>query len=230
MKKLSFFALALLFSLKMVAQDCDAYYAMKKGAVLAYSFRDGKGQETTVSETTILDLSSVGNGVKARIGYKMLSNGKGDTISGESTVRCQDDVLTMDFGNFLPPKTQASFESMEIEVSGDGIAIPNRLSTGQKLPDAHNEVKMLMNGTPIITMSFDMVEREVLAKETVTTPAGSYECMKISYRLNSGGAMINGTSTTIQWYAKGVGMVKSESYNKKGALESTVLLTRVSGL
>lgn len=230
MRQLFIFALLPFFTLKVSAQACDAYYAMKEGAVLGYSFRDGKGQESTVSETTILEVTQENGGITARVGYKMKSKGKEEEITGESKVHCKDDILTMDFGSFLPPKTQSSFESMEIEMSGDGIALPNRLSVGQKLPDAHNEVKMLMNGTPLITMSFDMVEREVLAKESVTTPAGTFECMKISYRMDAGGGMINGSTTSIQWYAKGVGMVKSESYNKKGALESSMLLTKVSGL
>jgi hypothetical protein len=94
-----------------------------------------------------------------------------------------------------------------------------------KLPDSHNEFKMGINGMTLMTISIDITEHQVEAEEKVTTPAGTFNCFRVSYLSNSKVALGKATTKTVQWYARDIGVVKSESYDKKGALESRMLLT-----
>ena len=68
-----------------------------------------------------------------------------------------------------------------------------------------------------------LTNRKVVAQESVTVPAGTFDCLKITYDLESK-AMIKITGSATQWMAVGPGLVKSESYDKKGNLISSQLL------
>lgn len=53
-------------------------------------------------------------------------------------------------------------------------------------------------------------------RETIHTPAGDFDCIKI-YTEQKGKVMfISETEYSIDWYAKNIGLVKSETITKKG--------------
>lgn len=145
------------------------------------------------------------------------------TFEGATKVVCKDDAVYMDITNLLGPQTQA-FGKMEVSLAGDGVVLPNTLKAGQKLADSHNEIKLGMNGTPIMTMTFDIREYVVEAEEKVTTPAGTFDCFRTSYQMSSKTMLVNTTVKVVQWFAKGVGVVKSETFDKKGNLDSRMVL------
>ena len=75
-----------------------------------------------------------------------------------------------------------------------------------------------------MNMNISISNRKVEAAENLTTPAGTFECYKISCDVAIK-MMINVKTKSIEWYAKGVGMVKSESYNTDGKLMGSNVLT-----
>ncbi len=77
-----------------------------------------------------------------------------------------------------------------------------------------------------MNMNVIIENRKVEAKETITTPAGTFECYKISSEISSKVAFVNQKFKSVDWFAKGVGMVRTETYDKKGKLESYALLTK----
>ena len=76
----------------------------------------------------------------------------------------------------------------------------------------------------IMNMSVSITNRKVEAVENITTPAGTFECYKITYDVATK-MMINVKMKATEWYAKNVGMVKSESYTSDGKLAGSTLLT-----
>jgi len=76
----------------------------------------------------------------------------------------------------------------------------------------------------MMNMTISITNRKVEAVENVTTPAGTFECYKISYDIATK-MMINVKMKGTEWYAKNVGLVKSESYNNDGKLMGSNLLT-----
>ncbi len=132
-----------------------------------------KDKLTSSSETVVTDVKSVGNAVEAQMSITMKDKNNKPTFEGASKVVCKEDAVYLDITNLLGPQTQA-FGKMEVSLSGDGVVLPNNLKAGQKLADSHNEIKLGMNGTPIMTMTFDIREYAVEAEEKVTTPAGTF--------------------------------------------------------
>ena len=76
----------------------------------------------------------------------------------------------------------------------------------------------------MMTFKIDITERKVIGEETLNTPAGSFNCFKISQKIVMK-TVLKMEMNSIEWYSKEVGMVKSETYNKKNKLKSYTLLT-----
>ncbi|MDE6702578.1 MAG: DUF3108 domain-containing protein [Muribaculaceae bacterium] len=66
------------------------------------------------------------------------------------------------------------------------------------------------------TMRANLWDGKFLGSETVTVPAGTFDCLKVSYTMViNGGEGVDKRFIT-DWYAKGVGLVKSVETDKKG--------------
>ena len=80
-----------------------------------------------------------------------------------------------------------------------------------------------------MTMTIKILNRKVESKESITTPAGTFSCFKITYDMESStkimGMNTNVKLSSIDYLAEGIGVVKTESYDKKGELSGYSLLT-----
>ena len=131
-------------------------------------------------------------------------------------------------GNFL---NKAAFQQngeipAEVEVKGNNMEIPLNPLPGQTLPDANIEMAMIM-GFVNMKMSADITNRKVEAIEDISVSGGSFKCYKFSGDINTVAMGIKVQAKSIEWYAKNVGMVKSESYDKKGNLNGRTELVEV---
>lgn len=83
------------------------------------------------------------------------------------------------------------------------ITIKPDMAAGTKLP---NQTLRISVGQE--TMSYNIWEAKVAGTESVTTPAGTFECMKVTFvnRINAGGQ--NQKINVTEWFAPGVGAVK----------------------
>jgi hypothetical protein len=111
-----------------------------------------------------------------------------------------------------------------MEITGTDIELPNELSVGQALSDANVAMKIDMGGMSM-NMKVDMINRKVEKQESVTTPAGTFNCYVIYTDNESKMMMVNQSFPSRLWLAEGVGMVKQESYKKNGDLMSRTELT-----
>ena len=76
-------------------------------------------------------------------------------------------------------------------------------------------------------LTIHTTNRKVEARESYTCPAGTFECLVISQTTQTKMVMKIETSSK-EWYAKEIGMVRSEFYNKKGVLKGYSLLTAIN--
>lgn len=104
--------------------------------------------------------------------------------------------------------------------TGNAPVVPEDPAVGQKLADCSVEIPGILT-----TASFTKVRMS--RQETVTVPAGTFECWVLEYATDSKMAIVKSQSRTETWLAKGVGEVKSVTYDKKGKVLSTVELTAV---
>ncbi len=118
------------------------------------------------------------------------------------------------------------FKEMDYEITGTNLDWPNDLSVGQTLPDSNMNMKISMGGMNM-NMVLTVKDRKVTGKEKITTPAGTFDCFVIAYDTNVEMMGTSHKSSSKQWIAEGVGLVKQED-TQKGKVENTSLLTAFS--
>ena len=199
--------------------ECSKYYPLKQGTkfqITNYGKNDKPG--------AVIDyIVKESNGDMAIIYYEMFDE-KGElTLTSEYGIICENDGISIDFKSLAAPGMMEQYKDMEIDLTGTNLFLPNNLSAGQTLPDADLLMNVRMN--PInMKMTFRIFDRTVEGEETITTPAGTFDCIILSQSTESKmGVKVKGSSR--EWYAANVGMVKQESYNKNGKKIASSLLT-----
>jgi hypothetical protein len=211
----------------LAAQDCITYFPFRQGVTLEYSHYDKKNKLNFITRNTITAVKTSNDGsLEAEVETKAIDAKKEkEEFSGAFTVKCKDGSFHADLSSMLPPQMMESFKNMDATVSGDGLVTPSNLQVGQSLPNASTSIKLGSGGASLMTVNVDLTNRRVVAKETISTPAGAFDCYKIDYDM-SVKALLRQSFKASEWIAKEVGMVKSETYDKKGNLSGYSLLTQ----
>jgi hypothetical protein len=196
-----------------------AFFAMKKGSVQTFATKDGKGKVTAQTRNTVTSI--VGNKSAFAIEYrsemldakgKPLTDGNGKPMLLTYRIVVKDGTMYLDLKGMF-----GAMQGLEgVEASGTAMKIPNSLAVGQTIEDADARVKIgFINCTAVMT------EGRVVAEESVTTGAGTFQCYKVLQKVNSSAMGIKTEGTTLTWYAKGVGAIKTETVDKKGKVIQT---------
>jgi hypothetical protein len=223
----SFIAILLaLLSVNAYAQCEQAFFSFGEGTTLQYTSYDQKGREETKQVTKILRVE----GSKATVHTEMYEKDGDKIFDNEYTVLCEGDYVKIDFRQFaLGNLNERNTRDMEVDVKGEFMELPNNLSPGQVLPEARATITFKIQGAPMTMTQEMIVKRTVEAKETITTPAGTFETYRIAETTTTSmGRMGSGptfTSNSKSWIARGIGVVKNEAYNKKGKVIGTLVLT-----
>lgn len=205
----------------IISEAQETFFPTKEGTVLIYKSFDKKDKETNMVKYTINHVNISGNNMDITYLCESLDPKEKLVFKEEITVHKKGDILYVDMSNFL---NKAAFQQngeipADIKVSGNNMEIPSNPSPGDLLPDANVEMSLKM-GFINMKMSANITNRKVEAIEDITVKAGSFKCYKFSSDVI---AVIMGIKTnmkSIEWYAKGVGTIKSESYDKNGKLQS----------
>ncbi len=205
----------------------SSYFSFEENTSLTYTNYNWKGKVESKQTNTVKDVEQMSDGtVKATLAVKVEDKKGKETAEMSYEVYCKHNTLEMDFSSMITPEMQASFENMEVTMSGDNFQLPSNLKVGMELPNIEVEIAAAMNGFNVMTMRVSQTNRKVEAKETITTDAGTFECFKLSYDSNLKTIMTM-KQHVITWYNEEVGLVKQELYNKKGKLQSRQELAAV---
>lgn len=217
--------LAFVLSSSVAAQDCD-FYSMDKGTVFGYQNLDAKGKETGSTRTTCLDVQHVGGSMIYKVKSEFSEPKNKNQSSREYDMRCEGGKFYIDMQSFIDPKAMESFKDMEISAESTDMLYPAGLSVGQTLPDANITISAASGGVAIMNMVVSISNRKVVGMESVTVPAGTFECYKLTYDAES--KMIFKVNTSVTEYiSRGIGSVKTETFDKKGKSLGTTILTEL---
>jgi|GEM_PF-1486196 Protein of unknown function (DUF3108). len=81
-----------------------------------------------------------------------------------------------------------------------------------------------------INMHVNNYGRKVLGRETITTSAGTFDCVVLEEYLSLNVLVISEKTRKKTWYAPGIGEIRTEVWNKgrkSGAPDSVMTLTRL---
>ncbi|WP_298530366.1 hypothetical protein [uncultured Algibacter sp.] len=215
--------LTVFISFSSKAQDvCNAYYPFEEGAKFEITNFNKKGKkEGYVS----YEVTNVDNNVASLETKIFDTKGKEITTTGYD-VTCEGNSISIDFKSLMSPEIFTKYKDMDVDMTGTNVEFPKELEVGKTLKDANMQMAINMSGMKM-NMTINMINRKVDAQESITTPAGTFDCYVLSYtsEMKMG---VKYTFTIKEWVAEGVGMVKNETYNKKGNLMSYSELTKFS--
>lgn len=223
----------------MVSDNCSDFIWFKSGAMMEFETKDGSDKVVHKSKMVISKIYPEG---KATVADVLASDNMGNEFTLQ--YKCADDKLYMDFAAAIEEAmkkagndTEANAEQIknirentEMNFSDGFMSFPKNMYPGQKLDDV---VFSLKTGTSQIAMEVvsKLLDRKVESKEKITTPAGTFDCLKISGKQSSSMKMMGmnkkmGDATVDYiWFTPGIGVVKQESYSEKGKLISSSQLT-----
>lgn len=224
MKKILILTAFLLSVISATAQE--PYFNTKAGQVLHYErSKTGAGKPY---QTTRLQFDSVKNTPDGqRIYYDMLvkkANGRaiyGGHVAMTSDINHQNDV-TMDLGQTVTQIIKNFISNAKIISEGTKAVMPFRMQPGDALPEAHAVVR-----AGSLKFTVDITDRRVLRTETLTTPAGTFDCVVIRERKVEKGPMLNNAKWSENWYSRGIGYVRHDNLNKNMELEESEILVRI---
>jgi hypothetical protein len=214
MKKM--FLLIALFSWAglVVAQNCTLYFPSDEGSELTYTWYSKPGKAESSSKLTVIKKDETGGKVKMDIAAESFDAKGNSQMKFNYAVWCDGEVFYIDMRNALGSMNLPELEGFKIETTD--MQFPAGMIAGQQLKDA--SIHLSLEGPVPMNLVTNITNRRVEARESVTTPAGTFDCYKISYDMFSKVSIVKTEGRVLEWYAPNVGLVRSESYNKKNKL------------
>jgi hypothetical protein len=219
MKKLLLFTAIILIGLGSKSQEI--FFPTKEGTVLVYKTFDKKDKMTNMVRNTIKHVTINGNDMDITYLCESIDPKDKPIFKEDITIYKKGDKLYFDMGNFI---SKAAFQQngeipAEVQIKGNNMEVPSNPNPGDVLPDANVEMSMKM-GFVNMKMSAQLTNRKVETIEEITVKAGIFKCYKFTSLVNASAMGIKSESNITEWYAKGVGIVRTENFDKNGKLQS----------
>lgn len=232
MKKMLLAIVALLACHTMQAQ----YFCTTQGTELHYVNYDEAGQSLSNETVTVYNVVKNASGESAQYLAKIVTNKTKNNTSytlynwnyDGNVTTCQEDLM---YGPYIKSDSDpAKYDSKarqamteELKLKGDNsFTIKKHASAGESIPDRTYALisNMLKNEINISGAAY-------MGEEKVSTTAGKFDCIKISYLKRTKIVLKTETVRVTEWYAEGIGLVKSESYNTKGEPDGKTILVKI---
>lgn len=195
----------------------DGYFNSTPGTTLRWVIHDGSGSLFGYCDEKLV--SMVGDMDNASVSYAYMFYDKGHkSVVGDKPFEFEvtiKDGVTKAYINNVAKAIQAG----DYMPAGDLSSIPADISVGQRLKDTEIKIKVLT----VFTATNLYSNRRVTARESVTVPAGTFDCFLVEDDESFTGS---GPFRTKTWVTKGIGIVRQVIYKKDGSVNQTFELIR----
>lgn len=205
---------------------CEILFPTKQGTRREMTIYNAKGNITGTIRQKVESVTNTAKGMKIATTQEMYDKKGKPIFSGTANMWCDGDRFYVDAQSLLNEQTLKMFEDIKSKVTGVDITYPSRMSAGQSLPDAEVTITAEAADFPLPPITLRTIDRKVQGIESITTPAGTFQCYKISYSIIMK-SMITVRMSAVEWMSREAGCVKSESYDKKGKRIGSTLLTKL---
>ncbi|MBO4476469.1 MAG: hypothetical protein J5737_07095 [Bacteroidales bacterium] len=188
----------------------STWFCNDVGTVLGYEQTDADGKTSNTCRYVITDWSRKGG--KTVISYDMY------TMVSEKPIPCS--IWAADGWFHMDAAGQMGQMGEDLKLSGHAPVLPDNPQIGTKLKDCTVKIENLATTSDYTDIRFTKHEK-------LTTPAGTFDCWCLEYTNNTKMAFIKTVTTTEQWMAKDVGVVKTVTKDKKGKVQSVMELISI---
>ncbi len=231
MVKLYLWCLLLMYGLVSKSQTCETYFPFTRGSEFEQKNYNEKNKLVSTGVYRILESKEISGGIEAKV-HSDIFDAKNKIVStADYRVICNNGDLEIDMRSFLTPEMMSQYQNMEMKIEDAFINIPSRAQAGASLKDGKMKAEIFNDGQLFTIINIDVTNRKIVGIENITTTAGAFDAVKISYDVkiesSTMGIKIPVLYSILEWYVKGLGPVKSESYTKNGKLKGTTVMTKV---
>jgi len=224
MKKITFTLIIFLIAVSAVFSN-DAFFPTTRGTVLLTANLNSNGRVEGYNRMTITDIRESGNEKTVVYTIQILDRNRRlvrNSSEREYSMKILNGVLIFPLDNMMDAFFAA--RGMNYTMTAGNLLIPSAISSGEKLNDTW--MKMVVNVPIIGSVTADVAMTDIICTgiETVTVPAGTFEAYKITQvttTITTGWGKSPIINTGATWYVKGIGEVKSISYDARGRVESS---------
>ncbi len=231
MKKYFIILLISLISTSVWAQKCSLYFPLIENNGVQFQSFDRRDRLQGTQDLMVKETIQHADKIEAVINTKYYDNRENFQHESDFTIICKGNEIIMDIKSMMDQTMLQGFQDMEVDVSSIDIVFPDNPKVGQELEDATMTMSVSSGGMRITEITFIIRNRKIEGMETITTPAGTFESFKITSELytesRTMGIPHRMTMNTVDYWAEGVGTVRSESYNSRGRLENYTVLSKI---
>lgn len=228
MKKTLLFLVSILSLTALAQSDCKPYVPAEKGSTWELTNYDDKDKITGVLKYELVDKVENGNEITFKVKCTSFDPKGEETYTNEYECYCKNGEFSFNMSYMAGGAQMEAFEDMEMTMDASDFQVPDLdAPVGTQLADASLKMTVGNNGITMMNMTVETTNRLVAARESLTTEAGTFECVKVSQDVSTK-VMMKVEASTIDWYSPNVGTVRSESYNKNGKLTGYSVLTKLS--
>ena len=177
-----------------------------------------KGKEAGKLVYNISNLKKTGNATSATVNSEFFDKNGKSVSKAVNSVQCDNGTLLMDMKMFIPSTQQAQMGDVSATGTVNYLEYPANMKEGDALKDVNFSMDFKSTAGMAGRVTIDMTNRKVTGKENITTPAGTWDCYKITYHSKMNFKLLIGfnmNSDVTEWYAPGFGVVKTESDSGK---------------
>lgn len=211
-------------ALAIRAQDCVTYFPLAVGSVFEIQTFNKKNKLIAFARHTVMHDSLVKHTVQVLVRKEMWDERRQVYLGYNSYMAyCHDGTLLYDTRFLLTEKDKNVMNRDPTTITFDILDVPSSFVNGQKLQEGALKLKI---GT--VRVKTEMLNRQADGMETITIPAGTFECIKISYDAYYHYGISKVKKLRVQeWYSAGVGLVASKTFNSKGELQKYSQLSSI---
>jgi hypothetical protein len=218
-------------SLTAQGQDCNTYLKLKKGSEYEILTFDSKNKKTGRVVHEVVESKPSAGKTEATVRNKVYDKNDKLSSQGDYQFVCQNGTVMIDMKSLISADMLKAYEDMEMKASGDFLELPSDISVGQQLKDASYVIDVFdkKSGRAMSSIRVFVTNRKVEGKEQITCPAGTFDTFEVSQDMKmetvTMGIAIPINMQSIDWYAAGLGAIRSESH-RKGKLMGYSLLNK----
>lgn len=215
----------LLFVTTGMAQDCIFFFPQTEGTRMVKKNYDANGNLRGVMTYTIDEIDNYPSGMVVEAEYIFKDSTGTVYDKGDLEAFCQNGEFFMEMKEVFSNPSFVSTRQTDV-VSTDAVMnYPNvSASTNDTIyfDDAYVQIYSKKNRGN--RKNVTVYDREYVTTEPVTTPAGTFDCTKVKYKIKSRSPKETIEGYGYEWYTPNVGVVKNEQYDNNNQLQYYTIL------
>lgn len=217
--------------LPVSANDCNFYIPLVENSGMEFENYNRRDRLQGRQKVTVNKVERTGGQVVATMNNTIFDERDKELHQSDFLIKCDGNQMLIDIKSLLDPNMLGGFKDMEIVMETNDIVVPGNLAVGQNLPDSEMTMKVRTGNVTFADIKLEMVNRTVEGRESITVPAGTFDCYKITYDLltvtSTMGIPMRVNARVVEYHAANRGPVRSETFDSRDRLQGYTVLSKV---